>query len=117
MKRLFTSLFLATALILCILQPCFSEASSFSDGFNDGNADGWIFATRDLRVPDKTGNWRVEDGKLVQDDGGDERLALVENLYLSNQSISTLQQVAYYNGYSGLTLWYQDTNNYVAVFL
>jgi len=93
----------------------FKTSTSFSDNFDDGNTDGWNFVTRDLRFPDKTGNWRVQDGTLVQDDGGDWRQALVNSSNFSNQTIETRQYIFSNGGYSGLTFWYQDLNNFVAV--
>jgi hypothetical protein len=85
----------------------------FSDNFNDGDTVGWSFSA--LAYPGGgIGNWRVEDGELVQDLGGDHYKALVENLVLSGQRIESSINVHPY-GYGGVTVWYQDWNHWVEV--
>ena len=63
-------------------------AATFFDDFNDGNTNGWWFGPS-LKEPLVFGNWHVEDGVLLQDVGGDGFNSLIENLYLSNQTVET----------------------------
>ena len=51
-----------------------SFATTFTDDFNDGNADGWDFVNP---------GWSVEDGSLKQLDSGG-ALALIDNYQFSN---------------------------------
>lgn len=78
------------------------QAGSFSDNFNDGNANGWVFPR---------GEWSVENGTLVQRSFGDGNRALVDNLLISNQVIETRLSSA---GYSGVVFWHQD-DHWVAI--
>jgi len=87
MKKIF--MLLGIMLFVGLANHC--EASTFFDDFNDGNADGW---SAHSPYPGRSdfGNWRVEDGIVKQDNGGD------------------------HNGYAGITVWYQDDKNWVDVF-
>ena len=78
------------------------QAGSFSDNFNDGNANGWVFPR---------GEWSVENETLVQRSFGDGNKALVDNLLISNQVIETQLSSA---GYSGVVFWHQD-DHWVAI--
>jgi hypothetical protein len=85
----------------------------FFDDFNDNDAAGWSFTA--LAYPGGgIGNWRVVDGQLVQDLGGDHYKALVENIVLSNQSIEVSMNVHEF-AYGGVTLWFQDEAHWVEV--
>jgi len=99
--------------LFCFVQPC--QADTFFDNFNDGNTDGWISAPPSSNYG--LGNWRVESGMLVQNLGGDHYKFLVENLPVSIQSIETLLSTNDPAGYGGVTLWYQDPNNWVDVLI
>ena len=110
MNRIFSLLFGVVLIIVGINQPC--HAYSFSDDFNDGDLDGWTFASRDDRSGDPALNWIVEDGKLLEDSGWDAQFALVENLSLSSQSIEVQAHIL---GFAGITLWYKDINNFVTI--
>lgn len=108
---MFKSRWAISALMVCvalllfgIVQPC--NAQTFFDDFNDGNLDGWTIVT---------GNWRVENQMLLQDQPGDGFIALVQNLSFSSQSAEVQLYMFPPAGYGGITLWYQDSNNYVAV--
>ena len=85
----------------------------FFDDFDDGNTDGWWlgYALKDHLW----GNWRVEDGTLVQDTGDDGVLALIENHQFSSQTIETRLKVNGPSGGNGVILWYQNDNNFVYV--
>ena len=89
-------------------------ASTFSDNFNDGNADGWWLGYQQ-GAPWKPGNWRVEDGMLVQDDGGDNFIATYEGLQLSSQKVQADFSFKNASGYGGLILWYKNDDNWVYV--
>ena len=85
-----------------IIQAVSTSAITFSDDFNDGNADGWWLGPS-IHTPWVNGNWRVENGTLVQDAPGDAFVALVQNIEVSSQSLTTdvfPYQVA---GYAGVT--------------
>ena len=91
-------------------------ATSFFDDFNDGNPDGWWLGYS-LEHPWVFGNWRVEDGRFVQDANGDSFASLVENNQYSSQIIET--QIGLYSnvGYGGVVLWFKDVSNWVVVHL
>lgn len=89
-------------------------AGTFSDNFDDGNADGWWLGFSH-HTPWVNGNWRVEDGKLVQDQAGDEFIALIDNLNLSAQTIETQLHTLGPSGYGGVTIWYKDNFHYTVV--
>jgi hypothetical protein len=86
-----------------------TDAHSFYDNFNDGNANGWDLFPGARGLP---ALWSVEDGMLVQTGTDDYIMALVKNLALSDQSIEV--QVSTY-GYAGVVLWRQDSVNFVSV--
>lgn len=93
-----------------------------TDDFNDGNADGWWLGYSQ-HTPWVNGNWRVEDlgsphgGVLVQDNGGDHFIALVENLQLAAQTIETKVRLNDFGSYGGVTVWFQDDDNWVDILL
>jgi len=106
-------LVLAVLLSAVFVQPQPSGAITlFFDDFNDGNADGWMFASRDGRVNDPASSWRVEDGRLLEFSGYDAQMAFVENLSLSSQSIEVQADILYF---AGIALWYEDLDNYVFI--
>jgi len=92
---------IALLALLCLPAPQ-SYAGTFSDNFDDGNTDGWVFPY---------GQWSVENGTLVQRSGSDGNRALVDNLLISNQVIETQMRSA---GYTGVVLWHQD-DHWVAI--
>jgi hypothetical protein len=80
-----------TALVISFLAfLCFpisqSQAGSFTDNFDDGNADGWLFPYNNATTQ-FPGFWSVEDGTLVQHDRSDHNAAYVDNLLISDQVI------------------------------
>lgn len=88
---------------------------AFSDNFDDGNADGWWLGfSHNAYSP---GNWRVENGTLTQDSGGDGFIALVNGIVVSNQEVQTDVWLHSPSGYGGTTIWYQDRANWTAVVL
>lgn len=93
--------------------PAPKPPTTFLDDFNDGDTVGWSLTA--LNWPGGyVGNWRVENGVLVQDCMGDHVKALVENLVLSSQRIEASMNVHPY-GYGGITIWYQDPGHWVDV--
>lgn len=88
----------------------------FFDDFNDGNTDGWWLGYS-LKTPSFYGNWRVEDGTLIQDTGGDGVIALIQNHIFSDQTIETKLKLNGPSGYGGLILWSQDNNNWTHVII
>jgi hypothetical protein len=85
-----------------------ASASSvlFSDNFNDGDASGWVITH---------GSWHVENGTFIEDTDVDHSIALVQGLVLSTQGIQADLWIRGHGGYGGLTLWWQDANNWTAV--
>jgi hypothetical protein len=81
-----------------------TQASSFSDNFDDGNSDGWVFPY-DNNTTQFPGLWSVEDGTLVQHYSSDHNAALVDNLLISDQVIEAQVRA---EGYGGVVLWHQD---------
>lgn len=110
MKKVFV---LGLALLLLGAMSRKTQASTFFDDFNDGNADGWIAAPPYGGAP-SSGNWRVEDGKVTQDEGGDHYNFLLENHLMSDQ---TIEVNALWNerGHIGLTVWRKDYDNWVYI--
>jgi hypothetical protein len=101
--------------LLCIsIQPCY--AGTFFDDFNDGNADGWWLGYSRW-TPFLTGTWRVESGTLLQDQWGDQYIALVDGLILSSQSIETKIKYNSPNAYGGVTIWYMDDINFIDILI
>jgi hypothetical protein len=87
-------------------------AGTFMDDFNDGNADGWQLGySLHSFIP---GNWRIEDGALVQNIGADEVFAVLNNYEFSDQIVSVdVKSNAPQGGYGGLILWFKDDYNWV----
>ena len=115
MKRLSVFVFIVVLLSGLIL-PCQADLY-FSDNFDDGNTDGWWLGFNHWDFPIEEGNWRIEDGCLVQDALPDHYIALVENLLLSNQTIETQVKLKSPKGYGGVTVWYKDLDNWINVYL
>ena len=116
MKHLFVLPLVLAVIIVGINQPCHASAITFSDNFNDGNADGWVFPYNHAFTQAPT-TWSVESGTLIQLNSTDHHAALVNNLSFSSQKVETQMTIS---GYAGITLWYQQVNteyaNYLAVF-
>jgi hypothetical protein len=89
-------------------------AGSFSDNFNDGNTEGWNldYSPYGSGI---SGNWRVENGELIQDLGGDDYTSLVENVQSSSQIVQTDLKFNNPSGYGGITIWFQGDPNYVNI--
>ena len=104
LAALVLSLMLGQPIVSALVVVC-------SDSFNDGSADGWVSGPTAGGI----GNWRVENGRLVQDLGGDHYILLVADLQFSQQSIEARLVLNEPNGYGGVTLWYRDSSNFVNV--
>jgi hypothetical protein len=89
---------------------------TFFDNFNDGNTNGWLLGNA-IGFPSHSGNWRVEEGKLVQDTGYDGVVALIENLQFSTQTVETNVKLFGPSGGGGIAVWFKDTNNALYVTL
>ena len=110
------SLLLGVALLIVgISLPCYADTIVFSDNFNDGNANGWIYASRDGRQLDPTSGWSVVDGRLLENSGWDAQFALVNNLSLSSQTLQVQADILGSSGWGGITLWYKDLNNFIDI--
>lgn len=96
-----TRIYITTLLLILTIFVSPVQAATLIDDFNDGNADGWWFGPSHAN-PNVYGNWRVENGVLVQDVGGDGMIALLENYYISDQTTET--QIKYNDpaGYGGV---------------
>ncbi len=114
MKRTFLAI--VFIIFLSLITTTSSYAISFFDNFDDGNADGWWLGYSQ-HTPWTNGNWRVENGVLMQDQSGDQFNALVENIQVSNQIIETQLLVNSPSGYGGITIWFQNDNNWVNVLI
>ena len=112
MNRIFSLLFGVVLIIVGINQPCHAGTLTFSDDFNDGTLDGWMFVSLDVRVVDPASSWSVEEGSLLENSRYDAQFALVENLSLSSQSIEVQVDIL---GWAGIALWYKDINNFVTI--
>lgn len=103
-------------LFLFSLSASPSFAGTFSDNFNDGNADGWWLGYS-IGQPTLYGNWRVENETLVQDSGLDGVVALVEDFQITDQIIETDLNLNGPSGGGGITLWFQNNNTLAMVAL
>jgi hypothetical protein len=96
--------------------PVISYAVTFSDNFDDGNADGWIFPYNYEQTQGGEVDWSVENGILVQHLGSDNNTGLVDNLIVAGQTIEAQMHTV---GYAGVVIWYQQVDNewanYVAI--
>jgi hypothetical protein len=101
-------------IILVGLLTSSAKAATLIDDFNDGNADGWV-SYPSLKEPWVYGNWRVENGVLVQDTGYDGVIALLENFTISDQTVETKLKLNGPSGGGGITFWFQNDNNGVFV--
>lgn len=109
-------IYLVVVLVLFLgLTATSAYASTFSDDFNDGNTNGWDLS-QTVNPSLNVGNWRVIDGKLVQDTGYDGVLALLPNQY-SDQTNETLLKVYGPSGTTGFVIWYKDKTNFVSIIL
>lgn len=111
MKKVLFSLLISVLLFGFFAPP--AKAATFLDDFNDGNADGWDLSQTEGPVLN-IGNWRVVDGKLVQDTGYDGVLALLPNQN-SDQTVETLLKVYGPSGSTGFVIWYKDKTNSVSI--
>lgn len=111
MKKIYLVVTFVTLYVLLVTP---AHAGTFFDNFNDGNTDGWISAKPCTYCG--LGNWRVDNGILIEDNGRDHYKFLVSNYSLSDQSVETKVLFHAY-GYAGITVWYQDENNWVDVLI
>lgn len=91
-------------------------AKSINSNFDNGKANGWYLG-HSLAIPHMMGDWRVEDGVLIQDSGLDGVIALVEKGQFSEQTIETSVKLESISGVGGLTFWYQDDDNLMWVYI
>jgi hypothetical protein len=102
--------------------PCpeYPPVATFFDDFNDGDADGWWLGYS-LKTPWVYGTWRIEDigsphnGVLIEDGGSDGYLALIKNFQISTQTVQVQLKMNQVAGVGGLTLWYQDDDNWIRI--
>lgn len=86
---------------------------TLTDNFDDGNANGWTAALPYGGAP-SSGNWRVDSGYVMQDEGGDDYKFILNNYLFSDQSVEA--RVLWHDmGYAGLTIWYQNDDNWVQI--
>ena len=95
------------ALFLTFFAPENVQASTFSDDFNNNNADGWTY---------RTGNWWVEDGMMREQTNGGVSVALIENKQYSSQTIETDFKVDCDGCNVGFNIWFQSFYNRVEIF-
>lgn len=108
-KILFGFIFSLLALVLMTSE---AQAGMLFDDFNDGDANGWISVAG--YPPGTHGNWRVEDGVVVQDQGRDHFGFVLDNFSVSDQIVEA-KVLWHDNGYAGITIWNQDANNWVQI--
>jgi hypothetical protein len=108
MKKIIVSLF---TLGICLFSTNVF-AAVFFDNFNDGNLDGWSSVSGSGGY---YGNWRVENGILVEDQPGDGYVLQVNNFQCSDQVIETQLLLQSPAGYGGFAIWQQALNTLVAI--
>jgi hypothetical protein len=94
--------------------PCpeYPPVATFFDDFNDGDMDGWLSSAACSGCTE--GNYRVEDGHLIQDLGGDGYMLLVNNLELSSH-YAEVESYIHDNGVGGITVWRKNADNWVYI--
>lgn len=112
MKKIILSLFLGLLLLAISALP--AKAATLLDDFNDGNADGWWLGYS-LPFPSIPGNWRVVDGTLIQDNGYDGTIALLNNFQISDQTVEVRLKLIGPSGGAAIQIWFQNYNNAVGV--
>ena len=112
MKKIFLLIGLV-ALFGLVATPTY--AASFSEKFNKAHSNKWDFSYSPYG-PGRSGNWRIENKMLIQDEGGDNFIALVKNIQNADQTIETQLNINP-NSYGGVTVWFKDGANYVSVIL
>jgi hypothetical protein len=90
-------------------------AGTIQVDFNSGTADGWLSIAPAPNYG--LGNWRIENGILVEDLAGDHYKFLLDTPYISAQSIETQLYIRDYGAYGGITIWYQDYDNFVSLLI
>lgn len=110
--KLFTILF-----VFLTMAVSASTQTSFSDNFNDGNADGWIAVMPSSTYGREPATWRVENQQVVNTPlltSGDYYKFLFDNHSFFDQSVEA-RILTYDNGYGGISLWHYDIDNWVDV--
>jgi hypothetical protein len=114
MKKMF-SILLSIFLFITVVSP--ASAGTFSDNFDDGDADGWWLGYSQHTPWGVPANWRVENGELVNDAGGDDVFALVNDLILEDQTIEVDMKINSPSGAAGIVLWFEDDSNWTRLVL
>ena len=110
-----TLFFSISSIILYIISSTIPiQTPTYFDDFNDGDTNGWWFGPSHAN-PSVYGNWRVENGTLVQDMGGDGFIGLIENFTISDQFVEASLKFNGPAGYGGITVWFQNYNNFVYI--
>jgi len=91
-----------------------TQSVLFFDDFNDGDINGWWIGPSH-KVPSDYGNWRVEDGTLIQNSPGDGFNVLLENFQFSNQIVENQIKFIGPSGYGGILIWFQDYSNLIHI--
>ena len=112
MKKQFFILFIIIFAFLFAGVVQSAQANTLSDDFNDGNTDGWISVAG--YPPGTYGNWRIEDGVVIQDQGHDHYGFVLDNFPVSDQTVEA-KVLWHDNGYAGITIWSQNANNWVQI--
>jgi len=105
---------ICAAFLMAILFTTTSLAATYFDDFNDGDINGWRIGPSH-KVPSDYGNWRVEDGTLIQNSPGDGFIILLENFQFSNQIVETQIKFIGPAGYGGILIWFQDYGNFIYI--
>ncbi|QQS38533.1 hypothetical protein IPM62_04070 [Candidatus Woesebacteria bacterium] len=93
---------------------CPNSSVVFSGDFNDGNIDNWeIIGSH--KVHSDLGSWRVENGELLQTNGGDGYMIFADNLNLSTQTLEVDMKHNDPAGYGGFVIWFQDYDNLIYI--
>lgn len=111
-KIKYTVCYIFTFIILITITASPVLAGTFSDDFNDNVSDGWLSVPQGTFYP--LGNWRIENGILIEDQGNDHKKFLVENLSLTDQFVES-NALFHNSGYGGITIWHYDVNNWVDI--
>ncbi len=92
------------------------KADVFVDDFNDGDDNGWIAVTADA-PGSSVGDWRVEDNMIKEYSSEGDYKFLRNDLNVGSQMIESKVFSNPIAGWGGVTIWYEDANNWVDVFM
>lgn len=107
---------LSMILLLAMATPIYAR-SAYNDNFSSIKIKDWWWLGNSISIPWIDGNWRLEDGALVNDNGVDNTIALVDGNTFSSQVVESDLKVNGPSGSCGVIFWHQSSENWVKVYI